>query len=737
MHPLLAEQLRLCGLSGDRLPDADGWARLLKMLSFAYDTSAGSDNDGLPATAPVDPRHARIEAMASALPDLLLLLNGDGIVLEALAAKSTHGIPGGREQIVGKDLVAVFPPFVAGRLRGAMERALGAGKPSAIEYEMTTNEGDRKFEARMLPAELQSAANAVVLLARDITEKNRIERRNRLAGKVMEAATEGVVILDDLGRVMSVNPAFERIFGFPQAELVGRQAGFLQDPNDKRFLSTLWREINLSGSWHGELTATRQDGRQFPVWLTMDCVKDDYGNVTHYVALLSDVSELKRSRKELEHVATHDSLTGLPNRVLFMDRLEHALARSARSKMGGAILFLDLDRFKTVNDNLGHNYGDRLLRHVAIRLRRVARAQDTLARLGGDEFTLILEDLEEEEFAARVAGKIINELSAPFDLGEVQLETTTSIGISVFPRDGHKPEELLKNADTAMYSAKEAGRNRYRFFTQELTINAFEHFSLEQALRRAIAGNEFFLEYQPQYHLATGALAGVEALIRWRTADGTLVPPGRFINVAEASGLIEPIGLWVVREVCEQLNRWDRAQVPAVPVAINLSARQLANPDLAAEIKSVMASQRIDGGRLEFEITESAIITHGDVAYKNLTELHDVNARLSIDDFGTGHSSLVNLKRFPLSRLKIDRTFVRDLAQDANDEAIVRATIALSKSLGLEVIAEGVETEHQLNFLREAECDMAQGFLLAMPMVADKVTALMSAGDGAAPVMQI
>jgi len=440
--------------------------------------------------------------------------------------------------------------------------------------------------------------------------------------------------------------------------------------------------------------------------------------------MLRCVSELKQSRQELEHIATHDSLTGLPNRILFQDRLQQAVSRSLRTGKPGAVLFLDLDRFKVINDSLGHQVGDELLIKVGDRLSTILRQEDTLARLGGDEFTLIVEQLDGEEQAMLVADKVLHAFKVPFEPGKYKLEITTSVGISIFPRDGTDVDALTKQADIAMYSAKEAGRNRYRFFTQDLTSSEYEFFSMEQDLRKALPQDELSLVYQPQFRLENNQLIGFEVLLRWSSPRRGEVRPVEFIPVAEITGLIEPIGKWVIEEACRQIVAWKHEGWDFGRIAINLSRRQLASSALIPALKEMLDRYGVDGRQLEFEITESSIIEQDDVAYRNLQQLDEMDIELAIDDFGTGHSSLVNLKRFPLSRLKIDRTFVKDVNKDVNDEAIIRATIALGQSLGMKVIAEGVETQPQLDFLRDVGCDEVQGYLLGKPVSARETEAL-------------
>ncbi|KRT56546.1 putative bifunctional diguanylate cyclase/phosphodiesterase [endosymbiont of Ridgeia piscesae] len=443
------------------------------------------------------------------------------------------------------------------------------------------------------------------------------------------------------------------------------------------------------------------------------------------ICLVRDISELRRSREALKHMATHDPLTGQANRKLFEERLDQALSRATRTGHAGTVMFLDLDRFKIINDSLGHAVGDELLKQVTGRLKEVCRTEDTIARLGGDEFALLIEDIDSKADAEHIADKILQRFSAPFFVQGHDLDITASIGITLFPLHGNDGSELIRQADATMYSAKNAGRNCYRLFSHAISQRDQAAFSLERQLRRAIVNDELFLEYQPQFRLSDGQLTGLEALVRWRSPGRGLISPGEFIPIAETSGLIDEIGLWVFHSACEQAAAWDKEELEYCRLAINISRRQLMHNHLGHSLAEVLAATGARASRLECEITESAVIEEASVASHNLLAMSQLGLQLAIDDFGTGHASLANLKRFPLNRLKIDRTFVNDVGRDPDDEAIIRATVYLAHGLGLEVIAEGVENEIQKGFLRETGCDEIQGYLCGRPMPVEQATALL------------
>jgi diguanylate cyclase (GGDEF)-like protein/PAS domain S-box-containing protein len=691
------------------------WLKFLERVDHCYrqqlpdDTRSPQANDHL-------------QAIATALPDLLFLQDENGVYHEVYAPSNDPNLFRPATEILGKTPFDLFPQPQARQFMEVLQRTLKSNQTQALEYELDVPAGRRIFEARLTPTDIPvRQRRTVIVLIRDVTYKVRAEIRQQLALTVFEASNEGMVIMDAQRKVISVNSAFHEITGLSQAEVLGKPPDFLQSAYPSNRLKDIWGIVSSKGRWHGEITGRRSDGEIYPLWLTLDTVLDKHGRVTHYVALLCDISEIKRSQQELEYVANHDPLTHLPNRHLFHHQLEEALHRSKRNHRLGALFFLDLDRFKKINDNLGHHIGDQLLIDVAERLKCLAREEDLLARLGGDEFTLIIENLTHAEDAAKVAKKIICSFAAPFRLDDYELEITTSIGISLFPTDGTEIEKLVRQADTAMYAAKEAGRNTFHFYTHQLTDSAFEFFSLELKLKKALERKEFFLLFQPQYELSTGRMIGVEALIRWYQPELGMVLPAQFIPLAEVCGLIEPIGRWVIEAACKQAAQWDRLNLKPIPVAINVSRRQLVSPRIVGDMRQALSNNGLNGQRIELEITESTFFYSEEQARHNLEQLRTLGCNIAIDDFGTGYSSLANLKEFPLDRLKIDKSFIQEVDQDPSNEKIIRATIALGKSMELRVIAEGVETESQRSFLLAEGCQEVQGHLFSEPLRAEQV----------------
>ncbi len=560
----------------------------------------------------------------------------------------------------------------------------------------------------------------------DITERKRDEERLKRAAAVFSSSRDGFVITNDKGEVEEINEAFAAITGYDRTEMIGRNMRFLQSGrHDHAFYQEMWQELVRTGQWQGEIWNRRKDGTIFPEWLSISVVRGERSRVAGYVGVFSDISTLKATEEKLEHLARHDPLTDLPNRLLLASYLGQAVSRSRRSGRSGAVLFLDLDRFKNVNDSLGHAAGDEILQSTARLLRERLRDGDLIARLGGDEFIVLLEDIDGPQAAAAVAIDLIDRFRHPFLLGNGrEVYVGLSIGISVFPADGDRTEVLIQNADAALYEAKERGRSTFRFYSEALTVAANERLALESELRRGLALDQFLLHYQPVVRLADGRIEGVEALLRWQSPERGLVMPSSFIGVAEETGLIVPLGEEVLRRSCRQMRSWLDAGLPFGTMAVNVSPRQLLQQDLELRVEAILAETGLEAGYLELEITESAIMEQGAEAEARLAALKSLGVRLAIDDFGTGYSSLSHLRRFPIDTFKIDRSFIGNVPDDRTQREIVLTIISLARQLGLHVVAEGVETERQVAFLRENACDSAQGHFFNPAVPADRIAAI-------------
>lgn len=554
----------------------------------------------------------------------------------------------------------------------------------------------------------------------DVTESKRAEEKLRQAAAVFESTLEGVMVTDATGIIVAVNHAFEDITGYSEAEAIGYMPSILQsERHDQDFYRKMWQSLRTDGIWRGEVWNRRKNGELFPVIQSISSICNDQDEVTHYVSLFSDISALKESQEKLNHLAYHDAMTDLPNRLLFEDRLQHAMEHARREGHGVALLFIDLDRFKNINDSLGHPVGDALLLETAARLRAIARREDTVARLGGDEFIIVMEKIREPQDAAVLAQKLIDEFQAPLDIKGHMLHIGLSIGIGIYPRDGEDVATLVRNADAALYRVKEQGRNGMQFYTDDLTTAVTERLRLETALRRALANDEFELYYQPQVELEGGQIIAAEALLRWHHPEGD-VPCEKFISLAEETGLILPIGEWVLHEACRQMTIWRAAGLPVRRIAVNVSGLQLQRGNFNDRVGEILARTQLPPHCLEIEFTENYIMHTNEHAIDQLTWLKEQGITLTIDDFGTGYSSLSYLKQLPIGRIKIDRSFVRDIPYDRNDEAITDAILAMAQSLGVEVIAEGVETKQQQDFLLSHGCREGQGFLFSHPLPASE-----------------
>jgi len=562
-------------------------------------------------------------------------------------------------------------------------------------------------------------------VAIDVTEEHVALEEVKLAASVFDGTTEGILITDREGRILRVNESFTRITGYTQEEVLLKAPSVLKsERHDTDFYKNLWHELLANEHWSGEIWNRRKDGELFVARQNISLVRDSQGEISQFIGIFTDITEHKQVEERIVHLAHYDALTDLPNRLLFQDRCEHAIDKASRDRSHMAVLFLDLDGFKDINDTLGHPIGDKVLKVIAERLAATTRREDTVARLGGDEFTMVVEELDSPQDAAIIAEKLLESLHDPIMVQDHQFHLTASIGISIYPDDGADTTTLVRNADTAMYRAKEQGRNGYQFYTRELTSSAFERVLLEGQLREALERGEFQLVYQPQIDLPSGAVIGVEALLRWHNPAIGSIPPGRFIPIAERSGLIEPIGAWVLEHACQQLRQWQNNGVPIRRMSVNISGVQLQRSEFVKEVERIVGANGINTAHLELEVTESFIMTHSDEAISALTQLRALGITLAVDDFGTGYSSLSYLKSLPIHRIKIDQSFVRDIPEDSNDEAITRAIIALSHNLQLQVIAEGVESAAQHQFLLNEGCDEAQGYYFGRPLPADQIPTL-------------
>jgi diguanylate cyclase (GGDEF)-like protein/PAS domain S-box-containing protein len=624
----------------------------------------------------------------------------------------------GEGELLG-DPIGVLFPTVDDYVQGIQvaEPVLARGGDFGDERQFRRRDGSLFWctvSGRALDPERQDDGSIWVFA--DSTERRQTEEKLRLSATVLEHIADGVMVIDLHGKIVATNPAFTQITGYTESEAVGTHSSLTRvASHDAGFSEALWADLAETGFWRGELLNRRKNGDTYLEWLTVSAVRDDADAVTHYVCVFSDITKVKESQDKLDHLAHHDPLTGLPNRLLFHDRLQHAMVRAARNHRQLAVMFIDLDRFKTVNDTLGHHVGDELLKQVAGQLAQCLRDGDTLARLGGDEFIVLLEDVDGVHGARQVAEKLMQLFERPVLVSDYELFVTGSVGISLFPQDAVDMNVLIRNADVAMYQAKARGRNGYQLYAPSMDGDGAERLRMEGLLRRAIERGEIRLHYQPQVEIETGRLVGVEALVRWHSAELGHVPPVRFIPLAEDIGFIGQLGAWVLEQACRQVVCWETAGLYVPKVAVNLSGRQFDRGSVAPLVARVLADAGLAPQRLQLEVTESVIMNTGD-ALQYINDLHALGVELAIDDFGTGYSSLAYLKQLPVQTLKIDRSFIKDIPADKDDEAIAVAIVQLGKSMDLAVIAEGVETVEQADFLLRHGCRRAQGYLYSRPV---------------------
>jgi diguanylate cyclase (GGDEF)-like protein/PAS domain S-box-containing protein len=636
-----------------------------------------------------------------------------------------------RNEVLGRRLTETFPGIREFGLLEVLRRVWQTGQ--AEHFPVSFYE-DRRIAGWRDNYIYRLASGEVVTIYDDVTESKQAEEQLREAAAVMQSTHEGVVVTDITPSILAVNAAYSAITGYSPEEVIGKNPGIVSSGRaDKGFYEAMWKNLLKDGYWQGEIWNRRKSGEVYPQLLTISTVYNDRHEPVRYVGVFTDITQLKENQAKLEFMAHHDPLTQLPNRALVESRLEQEIEQAHRHGQQMGVLFIDLDRFKQVNDSFGHLLGDELLCSVARRLGARLREGDTLGRLGGDEFILLVSPLREAQDAAVVARDFIAALNEPFRLSDgSEVFIGGSIGISLFPQDGDTVSELMKNADAAMYLAKESGRNQFSFYTRELNAGGRAKLALENDLRRALVKNELLLHYQPKVDLKSGLICGAEALSRWKLADGSMVSPAEFIPLAEKSSLILDIGGWVIEQACMQVRAWLDAGLPDICVAVNISARQFRSGNLDKQLEQALRQYRIEGRHLELELTESMLMHEPEQAVATMHKLKQSGVKISLDDFGTGYSSFGYLSRFPIDTLKIDQSFVRGVISNPDDAEIASAIIGLAHRMRLRVVAEGVETADQLAYMRTNGCDELQGYYFSKPLAAEAFAGLLRSGKSLA-----
>lgn len=605
-------------------------------------------------------------------------------------------------------------PFIIVSANIGEEIAIMAMKAGAQDYIM---KGNLK---RLLPAIDRELKEAV------IRKQHRLaEEEMRKLSSAMEQTADVVIITDKMGNIEYVNRAFVEVTGYEKIEVIGKLTSILKSgEHDNKFYEKLWHQIHAHEAFQDIFINKRKDGTVYYEEKTISPLVDENGNIEHFISTGKDVTTQIKTQERLQHITHHDLLTGLPNRSLFIDRLNQAISRAKWNKRVISVLFFDLDRFKNINETLGHAHGDAVLQEVSERLKQCVREGDTVARLGDDEFAIVLEDVAKKEDIPLVTEKIMRRMSHPYKINELELYATTSIGISVYPGDGEDGDTLLQNADVALHHAKEAGSSLYRFYTSEMNSQSLYRLNMESSLRRGLERNEFVLHYQPQIDMASGQMIGAEALIRWQHPELGMVAPNEFIGLLEETGMIIHIGKWVLDSACMQGQKWNEEHAAKMRISVNISPVQFNHPGLADNVRQALEASHFPAELLELELTESTIMRDPASAINTLKEFGDMGVRIAIDDFGTGYSSLSYLQKFPINTLKIDRSFITGVEHNNGNASIVSAIISLAHNLGLEVVAEGVELDIQAEFLREHKCDIMQGYLFSKPVVIEAIPRL-------------
>lgn len=669
---------------------------------------------------------ANFRALFENSADAIMLLDENRCIDVNPAALALFGYTD-RSAMLNLTMADLSPPFQhdgtpsADKAEECYRLALKNGN-HRFEWQHVNNRGQTFWTEKLLTATVQNGDRTMYAVTRNISLRKAAEQSLRMAAEVFENCREGILITDQEQRIISVNKAFTGITGFTADDTMGKTPQMLSSGiNDQPFYKQRWEEILANDHWEGEILDRRRNGETYFAWQSITAVRDNDNKISHYFSMLSDITERKEAEARTRFLAEHDFLTSLPSRHLLNGRLAQAMATARRQGSQLAILFVDLDRFKRINDLLGHDTGDKLLQMVAERLTGNVRKIDTVSRLGGDEFVIMLADIDSASRVAHITDNLLKAITAPYEINGHELSVTASIGISIFPDDGGDIERLIKNADMAMYHAKENGRNSYQFFSTEMNLRNMERTNLENGLKQAIERHEFVLQYQPELDVNSGRTVGAEALIRWQHPELGLLQPDQFIALSEECGLIVPIGNWVLRTACLQAKAWFDQGHPMI-VSVNLSVAQFRQKNLLKSIVEALESAGIGPQYLELEITESILMDGAaSRAIETLTELRRLGISLAIDDFGTGYSSLSYLKRIAIDKLKIDRSFLLDISRSGHDSAIVLAIIAMAKSLNLRVIAEGVETVEQLRFLQTHGCDEYQGFYSSRALMPEEL----------------
>jgi len=667
-----------------------------------------------------------LESIVSAIPDLMFLVDEKGKYIDVFANGKESMLYKPKDEIIGKYVTDFFDKELSEQFISVINTAIQTHSLQTIEYGLHFKQEKKYFEARIMPTHIKDEGqDTVIVIVRDITEYKHKDDIKKILETVFEEATEGIIIEDAEHKVIHMNPAIMRILSIEDKVLLGKRSDFLSRILTPEAGERIYENMEKEGHWFGEVEINRFDNKNILAWLTVDIVRDKTGHISNVVIMITDISEIHISRIKMQHLATHDSLTNLPNRTLLFEHLNHSILNTKRNKSKGALLFIDIDCFKDINDNYSHKAGDQLLKEFSLRLTEITRKSDIVGRLSGDEFLLILENIKEMDDILGTVEKIKAQLVEPFLIDGTSMDITVSIGIACYPGDGDTADQLIHAADQAMYHVKKNGKNSFTFYSKDFSLMSSKYFFIQKALREALKEDDFTILYQPQFSLKDGSLTGIEALLRCNNSDVQDVSIARLIAIAEESSIINNISRFVMQRCCRQISSWQGLSIPSFKIAVNLSRKELSDKNLVQVIKENLSLCQIDPKILEFEITESTLLQSNHLAKENIEQLRKLGCSFSIDDYGTGFSSLSNLREFQLDKIKIDRSFIKDLEYNENDKIIVSATINMVKELGLIALAEGVENEAQEALLKSYKCDEVQGYFYSYPLTAEEMTELL------------
>ncbi|OIN28838.1 diguanylate cyclase [Vibrio barjaei] len=643
------------------------------------------------------------------------------------SVESAWNLP--RSEIFGKTDFELFSKSRSEHYQKADDRVIDSGAQETVEECASRDAYGHDVWLETIKSPIQQPDGeliGIIGMTRNVTRRKQVEVRLSITSEIFNNFQEGMMITDQNGKILDVNSAFSEVTGYQAIEVIGKNPRFLQSGHhDDKFYQNLWQQLSETGLWKGEFINRKKDGSIYPQMATISTINDDGNSLLHYICVFEDISKQKAHEEKLRKMAFFDPLTNLPNRSHLTSILEQSIEGGQRHSEQFATLFLDLDHFKHINDSKGHLYGDRLLSQVADRLTDVLHHRANIGRIGGDEFVIILTDYDSEAQLLDTIDETLGVFNRPFELdAQESLRVSGSIGVALYPQDGQNSETLLKNADTAMYLAKKNGRNGYAFYSPDLTYSSVLHVRVQSALHDAVEKQQLSLVYQPQYDLTNNTLIGVEALLRWNHPELGVIAPAQFIPIAEKTGLIQRIGAWVIREACEQGRRWLDQGVAFGKIAVNVSGLQLQHPNFVTKLKQKLLDTNFPAERLEIEITESFLLIDHQLAVDTLNQIRELGIEISLDDFGTGYSSLSYLKGLPISKLKIDRSFICDVPDENDSNAIVQAIIVMGETLSLKIVAEGVENGDQVEYLRSHGCEYGQGYVFSKPVTADQLATL-------------